>query len=242
MIFLLSDFGSAGPYPGLMELAVRTANPAASVVHLIHELPAFQPGPAGVLVAALGTSTPPGSVLVCVVDPGVGTSREPMVLAADRRWYVGPENGLFDVVIARSSRTKRWKVDWRPERLSATFHGRDLFAPLAARIAGGGRAWGYPQPDWSPPDHAGHYQEVIYIDPYGNAMTGLFAADLQSASHLIAGGQEFRPVRTFAEADPGEPVWLANSIGLAELCLNGDDCAARLGLSRGDAVTVATAG
>ena len=238
MIYLLSDFGANGPYPGLMEAAVRMAEPAVPVIHLLHDLPAFMPRPSGALVAALGATTPVGSVLVCVVDPGVGTSREPLVLAAGGRWYVGPDNGLFDLLAARSRHVGRWTVDWRPERLSATFHGRDLFAPLAARIAVGDRSWGRPLPGKVRTTPHRHCREVVYIDPYGNAMTGLFAADLQSGACLVAGGQQFSPVRTFAEAEPGKPAWLTNSLGLAELCLNGDNCAARLGLALGDPVDV----
>ena len=236
MIYLLSDFGAGGPYPGLMEAAVRTTAPAVPVIHLLHDLPAFRPRPSGALVAALGAATPAGSVLVCVVDPGVGTSREPLALAADGRWYVGPDNGLLDLAAARSWQVRRWAVDWRPERLSATFHGRDLFAPLAARIAAGDRSWGRPLPVEPGIVLQRQCPEVVYIDPYGNVMTGLFAADLQSGTRLVVGDRKFRPVRTFADAEPGTPAWLTNSLGLAELCLNGDNCAARLGLTLGDPV------
>ena len=116
-----------------------------------------------------------------VIDPGVGGIRAPGVLEADGRWFVGPDNGLFEVVARRCDGTPQWwNILWRPDRLSETFHGRDLFAPIAARLArgetprrGGDDFEDAPleriqRLDW-PDDLA----EIVYIDGFGNAMTGI---------------------------------------------------------------------
>lgn len=235
---MLSDFGASGPYPGLMEVAVRSVAREVPVVHVLHDLPAFSPRAAGVIVAAIGAKAAEGAVLLCVVDPGVGTDRPPTVLRVDGRWYVGPDNGLFDMARARGRTVTAWTVSWRPRSLSATFHGRDLFAPLAARIAAGDFSWGEPVTGSTTAGEATSFAQVVYLDPFGNAMCGLFAADLGQETVLEVAGRRFHRVTTFADAEPGTGVWIENSLGLAELCLNRGDCARAFGLAVGDPVNV----
>ena len=126
-----------------------------------------------------------------MVDPGVGGTRPPIILEADGRWYVGPGNGLFELVERRATNNRSWHIDWKHERLSASFHGRDLFAPVAAMLARGepppGRSLGdsaHRRPDW--PDDL---QEIVYIDHYGNAMSGLRAAVLPRDAKLVTAGR-----------------------------------------------------
>jgi S-adenosylmethionine hydrolase len=86
-------------------------------------------------LAAYAAWFPAGTVFLCVVDPGVGSERPAIIVEADGRWYVGPGNGLFEILQRRAERTRCWEIDWKPERISASFHGRDLFAPVAATLA-----------------------------------------------------------------------------------------------------------
>ena len=117
---------------------------------LAHAAPAMNPRASAYLLAALAPSIKGEASFVCVVDPGVGTERRALALRADGRWFVGPDNGLLDVVGRRAQAAEWWEITWRPEQLSATFHGRDLFAPVAAKLARGeappGRRW---RPPWT---------------------------------------------------------------------------------------------
>ena len=175
MIVLFTDFGVEGPYTGQMTAVLLQSAPALPIVSLFADLPPGQPKPAAYLLAAYARWFAAGTVFVCVVDPGVGSDRGALIVEADGRCYVGPDNGLFEIVLRRASRNRVWQIAWQPPALSASFHGRDLFAPVAARLARGetpdslGRqTQAIPQPGW-PDDLA----EIVYIDRYGNGMTGL---------------------------------------------------------------------
>ncbi len=239
MIFLFDDFGWQGPYTGQMKTVLAQRAAGIPVVDLQHDAPAFRPRAAGRLLAALVPWLPAGAVVLAVVDPGVGTERRPCVVEADGRWFVGPDNGLFGYVMQQAASVQAWCIDWRPDDLSASFHGRDLFAPVAAMLATG-QAFprspiGLPDRDIPPqPDLA----EVIYIDGYGNAMTGLRAGAVTDAAIIRSGEQAFRRARTFGEVPPGEGLWYANSLGLVELAVNQGSAAARFGLAVGMPVRI----
>ncbi|HDP89882.1 MAG TPA: hypothetical protein ENN42_08000, partial [Thioalkalivibrio sp.] len=148
MLHLFTDFGLQGPYVGQLHAAILRAAPGTTVIDLLHDAPMFRPRAAAHLLAACAGESRSGDVFVCVVDPGVGTARRPLALRADGLWFVGPDNGLLEVVAARADATAWWQISWRPARLSASFHGRDLFGPVAARITAGDppEAWGTPIP------------------------------------------------------------------------------------------------
>src|SRR4029077_13063249 len=135
MIVLFTDFGLEGPYTGQVAAVLQQAAPAVRVISLVADLAPGQVKPAAYLLAAYGKWFPPGTVLLCVVDPGVGSDRRALIVEADGRFYVGPDNGLFEIVLRRASPARIWQISWRPPVLSASFHGRDLFAPVAARLA-----------------------------------------------------------------------------------------------------------
>ncbi|HZS84436.1 MAG TPA: SAM-dependent chlorinase/fluorinase [Stellaceae bacterium] len=241
MIVLFTDFGLAGPYTGQVKTVLHLAAPAVPVIDLFADAPSRNPRAAAYLLAAYAEWFPPRTVFLAVIDPGVGGARAPLIAAADDRWFVGPENGLFEIVMRRAVRTPRlWDITWRPALLSASFHGRDLFAPVAARLALGetppGKLRdpaGLERNDW-PDDLA----EIVYVDHYGNAMTGLRAGTIPAAARLRAGGREVPPARTFSAVPPGAAFWYENSTGLAEIAVNGGRADAALGLAIGSAVEI----
>ncbi len=216
MIVLFTDFGLAGPYVGEMKAVLARAAPGAPVIDLMHDAPAHDPRPAAYLLAALADPHrfPAGTVFVGVVDPGVGSERMPVALEADGRWFVGPHNGLFELV-ARRAETCAWhRIDWRPQRLSASFHGRDLFAPVAGRLFGGddsGLAAMTPADDRPGAAWPDDLAEIVYADAFGNAMTGLRADALPPETRLVAMGEVLERRRTFAEATVSEAFWYENS-------------------------------
>ncbi len=241
MIVTFTDFGAVGPYLGQMEMAIRRSFPAVPVITLMADAPAFDPRTSAYLLAALVADVPAGAVVLAVVDPGVGGERPPLVARIDGRWFVGPGNGLFEPLLRRADSAETWEIVWRPDTLSASFHGRDLFAPVAARLAAGnapeaiGCRSAIPRrfPDW-PDDLA----EVIYLDHYGNAWTGLRAAGLAADTTAELAGRRFRRGRTFGDVPKGTGFWYENSSGLVEIAINGGRAAEMDGVAPGAVVTL----
>jgi S-adenosylmethionine hydrolase len=238
LIVLFSDFGLAGPYTGQMKAVLLRDAPGAAVVDLFADAPSARPRPAAYLLAAYATWFPPGTVFLCVVDPGVGGARAPLIIQADRRWYVGPDNGLFEQVLRRAAGARVWRIIFKPASLSASFHGRDLFAPVAARLGRGDKPPGEPHtptrfPAW--PDELG---EIVYVDHYGNAITGLRAAALPPDARLRVAGRVLARMRTFSDVPTGAAFCYENSNGLMEVAVNGGRADAVLGLTVGSTLTV----
>ena len=239
MIALFTDFGLDGPYVGQMKAVLAARAEGVAVVDLMHDVPPFDSKSGAYLLAALLPYLPANSVVAAVVDPGVGSEREALVLEADSRRIVGPDNGLMEIA-ARHADDARWRrVAWQPEELSASFHGRDLFAPIAARLATGVLFEG----DAAAPDSAfaawpDDLPEVIYIDRYGNAVTGLRASTIGWAPEVRIGDVELERGRTFSDLPLGQAFWYENANGLIEIAVNQGSAAAVLGLAVGTAVSV----
>jgi S-adenosylmethionine hydrolase len=234
MIVLFTDFGLEGPYIGQVGGALHQAAPGIPVISLFADLPPGQPKPAAYLLAAYAMWFPTGTVFLCVVDPGVGGARRALVAEAAGRFYVGPDNGLFEIVLRRAAGPLQWEITWRPPVLSASFHGRDLFAPVAARLARGEPPSAMavavaptPRVDW-PDDLA----EIVYVDRYGNALTGLRGDRVPASARLSAGGQVVAHAEVFSAVPLGTAFWYVNSNGLVEIAVNAGraDQALRLGV------------
>jgi S-adenosylmethionine hydrolase len=244
MILLFTDFGLAGPYHGQIRAVLAQGAPAVPVIDLCADAPCHDPRAAAYLLAAYAPSSsplyPPGTVFLCVVDPGVGGARRPLVLAADGRWYVGPDNGLMEIVRRRAAKAWLWEITWRPPRLSASFHGRDLFAPVAAMLARGEPPPGQALPAGAPvgEDWPDDLAEVVYLDRFGNAMTGLRAGQMRDQARLRAGGRVLRRARRFGDVPPGTAMWYENANGLVEIAVNQGRADAVLGLAVGAPVEV----
>ncbi len=238
MIVLFTDFGGSGLYVGQIKAVLARDAPSARVIDLLHDAPAFDAKRSAYLLAALVDVFPSEAVFLCVVDPGVGGERAALVVEADGRRFVGPDNGLFEMVLRRAARSAAWNITWRPATLSPTFHGRDLFAPVAALIAGGKEVPGKAidvetirRPDW--PDDL---DEIVYIDHYGNAMTGRRAKTVPATVVVEAGRHRISRAATFSEAARGAPFWYENSSGLVEIAVNQGRASDQLGLAIGDAI------
>ncbi len=241
MILLLSDFGLEGPYVGQVKSAIWARTPGVPVVDLFADLPAYDVQAAAYLLDAYRSGFPRGSVFLAVVDPGVGGARDAVAVEADGDWYVGPDNGLFALVVRRADHCVVHEIKWRPGHLSASFHGRDLFAPVAAALARGDTSGLAPRnglqvrgAEW--PEEL---PRVVYVDRFGNALTGLRAAAFPPGAGLQAGERTLPRVRTFGGVPVGAPLCYENSNGLLEIAVNQGSAAAELGLTVGSPVTVA---
>jgi len=239
MIFLFSDFGAADIYVGQLKAVLQSQAPKEAVIDLLHDAPAFNVRAGAHLLAALAVRLPRGSVTVAVVDPGVGGPREPVAVLADGRWYVGPDNGLISVAAARAKGGAAWSIGWRPADLSASFHGRDLFAPVAALLTKGNRkAAKLRKAALAVRFGADDLPEIIYVDHFGNLVTGLRAGAVAQGRTLVVGGRAISRARVYSEVKPGAVFWHGNSLGLVEIAVHAGNAAAALGARIGQAVGI----
>lgn len=239
MIVLFTDFGANGPYVGQMRAVLAREASGVLVIELFNNAPTFDPLASAYLLAAYVDEFPAGTVFLGVVDPGVGSAaRTPVVMGVNGRWFVGPDNGLFEVVAKRGSDARWWEITWRPERLSSSFHGRDLFAPVAARLARGESPPGDVMTGRTVFTGPEDLARVIYLDHFGNAMTGLRAARLSATAMLRVGEHALARARTFSDMPPGQAFWYENANGLVEIAVNQGRADAVLGIAPSDAVTI----
>jgi S-adenosylmethionine hydrolase len=240
MIALFTDFGLHGPYTGQVKAVLYQMAPGIPVIDLFADAPVGNPKASAYLLAAYAAWFPEGTVFLCVVDPGVGGARPAIFLQADGRWYIGPGNGLFELIQRRARKTHSWDIDWKPKHLSASFHGRDLFAPVAAMLARGESPPGRPCDDGADrrADWPDDLSEVVYVDYFGNAMTGLRAAMLPPDARLAAADHVLERARTFSDRPPGVAFWYENSNGLAEIAVNQGRADRDLGISIGTPVEI----
>ena len=240
MIVAFTDFGFDGPYLGQVRIEVLRRAPGVPFVDLIADAPKCDPRSAAYLLAALVPRLPKEVIVLGVVDPGVGTDRNPIVARAGDRWFVGPDNGLFDGVVHPDPDARTWRIAWRPLDLSASFHGRDLFAPVAARLAVGESI----ESSWLQPVELTRRQwpldlsEVIYVDHYGNCLTGIRGANVSDQDELTVGDHRLSRAEIFGAVDPGHAFWYRNSLGLVEIAVNLGSAARQLSLAVGSPLNV----
>jgi len=221
MIVLFTDFGVEGPYTGQVQARLQQLAPGVPVINLFSDLEPWDVEAAAYLLPAYAAEFPPGTVFVCVVDPGVGGSRPGVVVRADGCWYVGPNEGLFAILTRRAGHVECQELP-TAVGVSSCFHGRDVFAPVAAQLASGLSVEGVDvsaacleKPDW--PDDL---FRVVYIDRFGNAITGVRASEVEVSQMLSVNGHGLRSAQTFSDVGVGEAFWYANSNGLVELAVN----------------------
>ncbi len=258
VITITTDFGHQGPFVGVMKGRILGRFPEARLVDLTHEILVHWPAEAGFWLSRAFEYFPDGTVHVAVVDPGVGTSRDILVVSAAGHLFTAPDNGLLAPIVARhpSARIVRLRAAGLArlgiQRASATFHGRDIFAPLAAELAAGRcrmEDLGEPAsgdslvPSWveeplvEPDSLTG---VVITIDHFGNLITNI-AGELIERFRLplVHAGHHAVPVlRTYGDTRPGEYLALINSFGVLEIARAEQSAAEGLGLGRGAPVIV----
>ena len=235
MIVLFTDFGLEDPYVGQLHGVLAQHAPGVPIVDLFHCVPSFDIQIAAYLLPAYTRDFRRGSVFLCVVDPGVGTDREALMIEADDRWYVGPDNGLFSILARRSSSCECQVINWRPPRLSSSFHGRDLFAPVAAMLARGERPEAEPTALKSPPGPKwpDDLSRVLYVDHYGNVITGMRASQLSQDAAIRVGDHKIIYARVFGDTTSGTIFWYENANGLVEIAKNQGNANRELGLELG---------
>ncbi|HUK02502.1 MAG TPA: SAM-dependent chlorinase/fluorinase [Steroidobacteraceae bacterium] len=252
VITLTTDFGLSDPFVGVMKGVMLARFASARIVDLTHGIEPYQPQVAGFWLARSFREFPLGAVHVAVVDPGVGTSRPILLAQVAGHVLLAPENGLLDAVLAAAQPAMLWRLDpGLPARLgvrsiSATFHGRDIFAPVAAALASGqlepAAAGEAVAPSSSPqlPPAALVRGRVITIDRFGNLITDIETQALaRIARPQIRVAELTVPLRrTYGEVPAGQLLALINAFGLLEIALAQGNAAAKLGLGPGTPVQV----
>lgn len=256
IITITTDFGHKGPFAAVMKGVILQRFPDAKVIDLAHDIPAQWPPEAGFWVKRAYGYFPIGSVHLAIVDPGVGTERDILLVEYDRHTFMAPDNGLLAQLLDDAPDALVYKLDL--SRLaclgitspSATFHGRDIFAPLAAEIAAGRIApmnMGTLTKDWTPGwlDDASVSGErvqgsIVTIDAFGNLISNIDAAMIESLKNPVAniGGHEIPMLQTYGRAQPGELLGLINSFGVVEIARAEGNAADSLGLERGAPITL----
>lgn len=257
ILTLTTDFGTRDAYVAAMKGVILRRCPEVRLVDVTHEISPQDVMEAAFVVREAAWHFPPGTVHLVVVDPGVGTSRRAVALEAEGARFVGPDNGLFSLVLDGLAPTAAVALDrpayWRQAEPSATFHGRDVFAPVAAHLAAGGALAevGTPvdalQPlHWALPlaDAQGVRGWVMHVDRFGNCITNVRRAVLERhaagrAVRAYAGNATVEGLHpTYGAVAAGEPLLLFGSSDLLEIAVHGGNAADLLDIRKGTPVNL----
>jgi len=241
-ITLLTDFGVSDSYVGEVKGVLLSRAPTAVLVDLSHSVPPGDVRAGAYLLARTWPWFPPGTVHLAVVDPGVGTTRAALAIGAHQHWFVGPDNGLLTPILHHGA-VQIVELP-TPSDAAPTFHGRDLFAPAAAALAGGEPLAGLGRPftampqrlTYTQPHHEGKsiVGEVVYVDRFGSLVTNLTPEIVPPYATLEIEGLDVGPLRrTFGDAPAGGMVAYIGSGGAIEIAVRDGSAARRLGIGVG---------
>ena len=242
-ITLLTDFGVADYFVGAMKGVILSINPHATIVDITHEIPAQDVAAGAFTLLAAYDAFPKGTIHVAVVDPGVGSSRRPIIVSAADQFFVGPDNGIFTHIYDREPAFEVFHVtasEYFRQPISNTFHGRDIFAPVAAALSNeiDPSSLG---PRISDPVRlsTSRNPQVIHIDHFGNLITNITRDSYKEGATLVVNGKRIGAFRNFfgeAVGEAGEPFAIWGSAGFLEIAVNGRSAAEILGVNRGDEI------
>jgi S-adenosyl-L-methionine hydrolase (adenosine-forming) len=257
IITLTTDYGTGDHLVGVMKGVILNINPEVQVVDITHGVLAHDILDGALTIGQAYSYFPPKTIHVVVVDPGVGTARRPILVASDQHYFVAPDNGVLSAVYDQTEALYAWHITsehYFRNPVSNTFHGRDVFAPVAAWLSKSWQtsAFGDPITDFTrfaipKPKANGNMLKaiVLRVDNFGNLITNVKAAD---APALVAadgkftirvGNAEVKKVfQTFAQGTPGEAFGVIGSSGYLEISVNKGSAARALGAMRGAEVTV----
>ncbi len=259
IVTLTTDFGTHDVFVGVMKGVILARAPEARIVDLTHAVPPQDVRAGAFLLRAAAPYFPAGTIHVAVVDPGVGGARRALVVATRTALFVAPDNGLVSLAAPAAEVRGTWDVSRSRARLatvSRTFHGRDVFAPVAAALARGvaprtlgRRVRRIERLAWPRARRVGARTrgEVLWVDAFGNLISNVAERDLPLATfrtHRLSvtiGAHVLPLLETYADVPPGSALALVNSSGLVEIAVNRGSAARVLGLDRGARVVVGRA-
>ena len=256
VVTITTDFGHKGPFAAVMKGVILTRLPGAHVVDLVHNIPAHWPPEAGFWIVHAYRYFPPGTVHIAIVDPAPGNERQIIIAEKDEHIFLAPDNGLLAPLFDQPGSNTVYRLE--PDKLarfgvddpSPTFHGRDIYAPLAAEIAAGNcrpDQLGHATNEWTPAwvDRPRRNVDrvdgiVITVDPFGNLITNIDEQLLDGFAEPIVhiAGNSLQIEKTYATSNPGDYLALINSFGVVEIARAEGSAAAGLGSQRGAPVVV----
>jgi S-adenosylmethionine hydrolase len=256
VITITTDFGHKGPFAAVMKGVILTRFPEARIVDLAHDIPPHWPPEAGFWISRSYRYFPRGSVHLAIVDPGVGTEREIILAELDGHVFMAPDNGLLAPLLTDHESAPVYRLDVAGlarhgiSTPSLTFHGRDIFAPVAAELAAGrlkASDLGPRSLQWTP----GWLEDpvvsrdrvsgvVVTVDAFGNLISNIDASLVNRFRSPVAqlGGHSFTMMPTYGRAKPGDYLALINSFGVLEIARAEGSAAEGLGADRGAPVVV----
>ena len=247
IITLTTDFGLSDFYVAAKKAVLLRHNPSATIIDITHNVPRHDILCGSVTLERAIDGFPPGTIHLAVVDPGVGTHRGLLIVRINKSIVLCPDNGLITWAWHRHQPASVRQLTWQPKSASATFHGRDILAPVAAMIAAGRLISHLSRPILSPillnvqPAQSRRGQ-IIQIDHFGNATTNIPIEFIRSyrPESIHLGPRKIGPLhRTYADVPPGHPIALINSSGLLEIAIRDGSAAKKLRLRVGDTVQLA---
>jgi S-adenosylmethionine hydrolase len=250
ILTLTTDFGLSDHYVGAMKGVILSICPGAQIVDISHEVAPFETAEGAFTVFQAYRCFPKKTTHVVVVDPGVGSARRPILVEAGGHCFVAPDNGVLSMIYAQEKHKVRLisNEQYFRKPVSRTFHGRDIFAPVAAHLAAGvppsrlGKVIGdYLRPEFEKPRPSGKRSwagRILKIDRFGNLITNFHEREfggLEQKGFILAIGMAeiVRMARTYAEAKPGELFVIAGSSGYLEVSLNQGSAAKQVGCQTG---------
>jgi S-adenosyl-L-methionine hydrolase (adenosine-forming) len=252
-IALLTDFGYKDAYVGVMKGVILSRFADAKIWDLTHDIPAQHVLAGALQLQSAVPYSPEETVFLAVVDPGVGSERRPICIQSGTTFFVGPDNGLLWLAACTAGAPRAFVLDrseyWLPD-CGSTFHGRDLFAPVAAALGFGMEpedlgtpiddpvTLEFPEPTFYETSVVG---QVLFVDGFGNAVTNLLPEHTAPHETFIAraGSAIFHaPVSHYAAVEPGEPAFLVGSLGYYEVAINGGSAARELDLETGSLISL----
>jgi S-adenosylmethionine hydrolase len=249
IVTLTTDFGLADYYVAAMKAVLIAGCADVRVIDVTHQVPPQDVLCGSITLERAVDGFPPGTVHLAIVDPGVGTERRAIVVDINRQRVVCPDNGLITWAWRRHGGGRVYEITWRPaKRASATFHGRDIFAPVAAQLANGEPIESVARAidddpvllDVEPASSARDRGAIIHVDHFGNATTNISYQLLRDGIHevRVKGKRLGKLRRTYWDVAPGKPVALIGSSGLLEIAVRDGSAAKQLKLKVGDGVEV----
>jgi S-adenosylmethionine hydrolase len=244
VISLLTDFGTTDYFVGAVKGAILSVNPQAVIADITHEIAPQDIEAGAFTVLACYKTFPAGTIHVAVVDPGVGSTRRPIIVSANEQFFVGPDNGIFSYIYDREPSHRTFHVTaekyFRPSP-SSTFHGRDIFAPVAAALSNGvkPKKFGPKIDDEVRLPALLEPTRIIHIDRFGNCVTNITRDLLKSEKgvSLVINGKTIRDFRNFYGEDSGSNLFaIWGSAGFLEISINGGSAAKVLRVKRNDPV------
>ncbi len=244
LIAMLTDFGTKDGFVGAMKGVILGINPKARIVDISHHVEPFNVMHGALLLKAHFSYFPKGTIFLCVVDPGVGSERLPLIVVSGDYTFVGPYNGLFDLALRDiGDKPRAYKIEkYTLPRISSTFHGRDIFAPACAHLSKGVKPEDFGKPvdyqfmlPWEEPREEEGYiiGKVIYFDHFGNCITNIPCGTYERG---ILRGKSLRIASHFLEVDT--PALICGSFGLMELFIPMESAREKLGVDLGEEVRV----